>query len=285
MSMIRLLIVALAVGSLGTTSTTCMPLPVATQTDDTASADGGSGGVGTLYYSRTDGAVAAINVETGDEVAVLSSALFTGANPGAGRGIAFDPVTRLMWYSATDGQLHSVNVDTEEAGPDITGIGGANVGSDRHVFIDYARQQILTPITDGSIQIYNTSDQALVGEIPATFFTDGNVGILRHLASDIRNGNIWYAATDGSFREMDPDTLTETGRQISFGEQVGADPGAFRHFVVDADRDLLLYVVTDGSIASVDLTTLEAASFTVSSGAFSGADPGAGRTITYDPPE
>lgn len=84
---------------------------------------------------------------------------------------------------------------------------------------------------------------------------------------------------------MDPDTLTETGRQISFAEQTGADPGAFRHFVVDVDRDLLLYVVTDGSIASVNLTTLEAASFTVSSAAFSGADPGAGRTITYDPPE
>ena len=91
MSIIRILIVTLAIGSLGTTSTTCMPLPVDMQTDDAASADGGSGGVGTLYYARTDGAVAAINIETGDEVAVLSASLFTGANPGAGRVIAFDP--------------------------------------------------------------------------------------------------------------------------------------------------------------------------------------------------
>ena len=115
MSMIRFLIVALAVGSLGVMGASCPTMPVTTQGDDAASGDSGGGGVGTLYYSRTDGAVAAINVETGDEVAVLSSALFTGANPGAGRGIAFDPVTRLMWYSATDGQLHSVNVDTEAA--------------------------------------------------------------------------------------------------------------------------------------------------------------------------
>ena len=106
----------------------------------------------------------------------------------------------------------------------------------------------------------------------------------RHLASDIRSGNIWYAATDGSFREFDPDTATVTGREISFGEQVGADPGAFRHFVVDPDRDLLLYSVTDGSIASIDLTTLQAASLTISSGSFDGADPGAGRIITYDDP-
>ena len=104
------------------------------------------------------------------------------------------------------------------------------------------------------------------------------------LTIGIRDGNIWYAATDGSFREMDPDTVTHTGREISFGEQVGADPGAFRHFVIDPDRDLLLYSVTDGSIASIDLTTLQGASLTISSGSFSGADPGAARIITYDDP-
>ncbi len=239
---------------------------------------------GTLYYSRTDGAVAALDVTTQEEVAVILSSAFIGGVPGAGREIAFDPVTRLMWYSATDGLLHSVNVDTLVAGPEILEIPGANEGVGRHVYIDYSRRRILTPITDGSIQMYDLADQSDAGSIPATFFTDGNVGGLRHLASDIRDGNIWYAATDGSFREMDPDTVTNTGREISFGEQVGADPGAFRHFVIDPDRDLLLYSVTDGSIASIDLTTLQAASLTISSGSFSGGDPGAARIITYDDP-
>lgn len=243
---------------------------------------GGSTPGGILYYARTDGAVAAIDVTTSDEVSVLSATAFAGANPGFGRGIAFDPVTRLMWYSATDGQIHSVNIDTEVAGPTIGSIPGAITGAGRHLFIDYAGRRLLTPITDGTVQMYDLADQQDAGSLPSALFAGGNVGGFRHFASDIRSGNLWYAVTDGSFQEIDLDTETATGRTISFGEQVGADPGAFRHFVIDPERDLLLYVVTDGSIASIDLTTLTRADFVISSGAFSGADPGAGRTITYD---
>lgn len=238
---------------------------------------------GILYYSRTDGSVPAISVDTGQEVTLIPPSAFVGANPGASRNIAFDPETRVMWYSATDGHIHSVNVDTLEAGPDIFVI-DADIGAARHLFIDYARRKIITPLTSGAIQMYNLSDQAESGLIPADFFTDGNVGGFRHFASDSRTGALWYAATDGSFREMDPDALVETGRQIPFSVQIGANPGALRHFVVDPVRDLLLYVVTDGSIASINLTTLEADPFAISSDAFSGADPGAGRPITYDPP-
>jgi len=82
---------------------------------------------------------------------------------------------------------------------------------------------------------------------------------------------------------MDPDTMTLTGKVISFGVQIGANPGAYRHFVVDPARYLLLYAVTDGSIASINLTTLQAAQFNISAAAFVGANPGAGRVITYEP--
>ena len=240
---------------------------------------------GVLYYPRADGVVAGIDVDTGVEVITVPSASFVGAVVGSGRETAFDPVMRLLWYSATDGFLHSVNVDSLVAGPDITTIPGGNVGTARHLFIDYARRKLMTPITDGSIQFYNLSDQQTSGSIPSNFFTDGNVGVFRHLGSDERSGTIWYAATDGSFREMDPDSLTDTRRVVPFSEQQGANPGAFRHMVVDPARNLLLYAVTDGSVASIDLAILQAAAFAIAVSAFDNAGPGAGRIITYDPPE
>lgn len=240
-------------------------------------------GQGVLYFPKADGSVGGVDLGTTNQVNSLSAAAFVqGANPGAGRTIAFDPVTRLMWYSATDGFIYSVHVDTLSAGPSITSIPGANPGANRHVFLDYKRRNLWTSQLDGSVAIYSLATQASVGSIPIGFFTDGNVGGFRHFASDERSGMVWYAATDGSFREMDPDTVTHTGRLISFGEQTGANPGAFRHFVVDPLRDLLLYCVTDGSIAAVNLTTLTAAPFTISSAPFIGSSAGAGRTITLD---
>jgi hypothetical protein len=239
---------------------------------------------GILFYARTDGAAAGLSVPDGNEVHVVPANVFTGANPGAAREIAFDPETRLLWYSATDNQIYSVNVDTQAAGPSISGIPGGIIGGARHVYIDYARRHLLATISDGSIQKYDLATQQSAGSIPANFFTDGNIGEFRHVASDVRSGTIWYAATDGSFREMNPDTLTETGRMILFNVQTGANPGAFRHFVVDHVRNLLLYAVTDGSIASIDLTTLQAGGLTMGSNVFSGANPGAGRIITYDLP-
>ena len=167
---------------------------------------------GTLYYPRDDGFVAGIDADTGAEISTIAGTAFAGANVGSGREVAFDPLTRLMWYSAVDGLIYSVNADTEVAGPSITSIPGGNVGSSRHLFIDYSRRTLLTPLTDGSIQMYSLLDQQASGTIPAGFFTDGNIGAFRHLASDQRTGYIWYAATDGSFREMDPDTLSDTGK-------------------------------------------------------------------------
>ncbi len=239
---------------------------------------------GVLYYARTDGSVPAIDVVTGTEVAVISSSEFIGANPGGAREIAFDPETRLLWYSATDNQIYSVHVDTLDNGPSITSIPGAIIGSARHLFIDYTNRKLIVPITDGSVIFYNLSDQQQSGSIPSNFFTDGNVGAFRHFASDARTGNLWYAATDGSFREMNPVTSTHTGRVISFSEQTGANPGGGRHFVIDTVRNLLVYMVTDDSMASINLDTLQAAAFTISGTAFTGAAIGAGRIITIDSP-
>jgi len=242
-----------------------------------------AGAQGILYFPRADGSVWGVDVGTTNNVKQLSAAAFAqGANTGAGRNIAFDPVTRLMWYSATDGFIYTVHVDTLVAGPSITVIPGANPGGNRHIFIDYKRRNLWTSQPDGSVAIYSLATQASVGTIPIGFFIDGNVGSLRHFASDQRSGLVWYAATDGRFLEMDPDTITRTGRAIPFTQQTGANPGAGRHFVVDPLRDLLLYCVSDGSIASVNLTTLTAAPFTISSNPFIGSTTGSGRTITID---
>ena len=238
---------------------------------------------GTLYYPRDDGFVAGVNADTGAEVATITDTAFVAPNVGSGREIAFDPVTRLMWYSASDGLIYSVNADTEVAGPSITSIPGGNVGANRHVFIDHSRRKLMTPLTDGSIQMYGLLDQQASGTIPATVFNDGYSGEFRHLASDERTGNVWYAATDGSFRELDPETASTTGKTILFSVQTGNNPGAFRHMVVDVGRDLLLYAVSDGSIASLDLTTLQAGTFSLAPSTFS-SEAGASRIITYDSP-
>lgn len=238
---------------------------------------------GILYFPRADGSVWGVDIGTTNIVKQLNASAFAqGANTGAGRNIAFDPLTRLMWYSATDGFIYSVQVDSLIAGPSITTIPGANPGGSRHIFIDYKRRNLWTSQLDGSVAIFSLATQAGVGSIPIAFFTDGNVGGLRHFASDQRSGLVWYAATDGRFIEMDPETVTRTGRAIPFSEQTGANPGAGRHFVVDPLRDLLLYCVTDGSIASVNLTSLTAAAFTISSNPFIGSTTGSGRTITMD---
>lgn len=239
----------------------------------------------TLYYSRTDGAIGAIDIVSLDESLAVPSNAFVGAVVGASREIAFDPESGLLWYSATDGTIYSLNVNGLADGPMISGIPGANSGADRHLFIDYAHRTLLVPITDGSVEIYSLATQQSVGSIPSNLFTDGNVGGFRHFASDPRTGNVWFAATDGSFRELDPVAKSVTGRQIPFSEQTGANPGAFRHFVVDPTRDQLFYMVTDDSVASIDVGTLEAASFTIPSATFAGALVGAGRIITYDAPQ
>ena len=241
-------------------------------------------GANVLYYSNTDGSVIGLDIGSGATVNTLPSNLFQGAVVGAARETAFDPVARLLWYTATDNAVYSVNVDTQASGPSISSanLAGAAVGAERHIFIDYSRRYLMLTTTSGAIQRFTLDTQSAVDSIPSTFFTDGNVGTLRHLASDIRNGNIWYAATDGSFREFNPDSLTHTGRQISFGQQVGANPGAYRHFVIDPNADMMYYAVTDGSLSSINLSTLTRGSTILGSNVFAGANPGAGRIITYD---
>jgi hypothetical protein len=237
-----------------------------------------------LYYSNTDGSVIGVDVNSGTTANTIPSNLFSGAIVGASREMAFDPTTRLLWYTATDNAVYSVNVDTRVSGPSISSgrITGAAVGAERHIFIDYSRRYLMLTTTSGAIQRFTLDTQTSVANIPSTLFTDGNVGTLRHLASDIRNGNIWYAATNGSFREFNPDSLTHTGRQISFGEQVGANPGAYRHFVIDPNADMMYYAVTDGSLSSISLSTLKRGSTILGSNVFAGANPGAGRIVSFD---
>lgn len=237
-----------------------------------------------MYYAVTDGTVRALNVDTGAPTATLAANNFAGGIVGAGREIAFDPETRLLWYSATDNTVRSFNVDTLAVGPTIpsNALPGAAIGAARHVYIDYVGRRLLVTMTNGDIPMYNLSDQSPAGTIPSAAFNNAAV-TPRHLAADPRSGTMWFAATDGSFRELDMTLMQLTGRTIPFGGlQVGGNPGAFRHMVVDAARNLMLYSVTDGSVASIDMTTFQAGAHTISSTAFAGAIVGAGRIITAD---
>lgn len=241
---------------------------------------GNPGGI--LYYANTDGSAVALDMQ-GNEVATILAPSFTGGNPGAAREIAFDPDTRLMWYSATDGQLYSVNVDTLAAGPSIRNVPDASPGAGRHVFIDYLRNRVVTPLTNGSALRFRAGNQRQAGTYRSTVFPGANAGAFRHLTYDPRSGNYWYSVTDGSITEHNGATGKATGRKIRQPQLRGANPGAFRHLAVDPVRNILLYAVTDGSIAAVNLATLKKHPFTISAAAFRGANPGAARTITYDP--
>ena len=237
-----------------------------------------------MYYAVTDGTVRALNIDTGAPTASLAASNFAGAIVGSGREIAFDPETRLLWYSATDNTVRSFNVDTLAVGPTIpsSALPGAAIGADRHLYIDYVGRRLLVTTTSGDIPMYNLSDQSTAGTIPNAAFNNAVIAS-RHLAADPRTGTMWFAATDGSFRELDRTLMQLTGRTIPFGGlQVGGNPGAFRHMVVDAARNLMLYAVTDGSVASIDMTTFQAGAHTISSTAFAGAIVGAGRIITAD---
>ena len=208
--------------------------------------------------------------------------MFTGGNPGAAREIAFDPARRLMWYSATDGQIYSVNVDTLAAGPNIRTIPDASPGAGRHMVVDFLRNRIVTPLTNGSAMRFRAANQQRAVTFRSNVFPGANPGAFRHLGFDPRSGNFWHAVTDGSITEHNGQTGKVTGRKIRQSQLRGANPGAFRHVVVDPLRNLLLYSVTDGSIAAVNLATLKKHGFKIPANKFRGANPGAARTITYD---
>jgi hypothetical protein len=235
-----------------------------------------------MYYSREDGGVGAVDLDLGKEVATIPAASFMAGNPGEDRVIAVNQDRTRLWYTGTDGQIYSLNLSDATPGPKIAPIPDAPVTPERHLFIDYAHDDLLIPFTDGSVHLYAATDLQPVKTIPASFFTDGNVGGLRHFASDIRTRTLWYAAMDGSFVEMDPETVIKTGRVIPFRGQKGGNPGPYRHFAIVPTRNLLLYSVTDGSVASIDLGTFQQGAMTLSSGDFDSAAPGARRIITHD---
>jgi hypothetical protein len=244
---------------------------------------------GLLLYPRNDGSVAGIDVATSNLVTTIPHTAFVGANAGARRNLALDPIARLLWYAASDGRLYSVNLATLAPGPSLTNIAGTNPGPARLLFHDYARGSIWVPLDDGSVAIYQPPAQAPIAAIPANVFSNDGVGALRHFASDERDGTMWYAGTNGAFFQFDPATTNFTGRAIRFvaGAQLGDKPGAERFFVIDPLRNLLLYNVTNngannGYIESVNLTTLTKGNYTNAAATFSDGYFGATRPLTYD---
>jgi hypothetical protein len=244
---------------------------------------------GILLYPRNDGSVAGIDVATSNLVTTIPNTAFVGANAGARRNLALDPIARLLWYAANDGLLYSVNLATLAPGPSLTNIAGANPGPARLLFHDYARGTVWVPLDDGSVAIYQPPAQAPIASLPANVFSNDGVGALRHFASDERDGTMWYAGTNGAFFQFDPATTNFTGRAIRFvaGAQLGDKPGAERFFVIDPLRNLLLYNVTNNSanngyLASVNLTTLLRGDYTNAAATFSNGYFGATRPLTYD---
>ena len=241
---------------------------------------GNPGGV--LYYANTDGSAVALDMQ-GNELATIQAPAFKGGNPGAAREIALDPATRLMWYSRSDGPIDSVNIDTLAAGPQIRSIPDASVGAGRHVFIDYLRNRIVSPLTNGSVARFRMSNQKRAGTYRSPVFQGANPGAFRHMTFDPRMGHFWHAVTDGTIAEHQGQTGKATGRKIRQPQLRGANPGAFRHLAVDPLRNILLYAVTDGSVAAVNLANLKKHPFKIGANKFRGANPGGARTITYDP--
>jgi hypothetical protein len=244
---------------------------------------------GILLYPRNDGSVAGIDVATSNLVLTIPAGAFVGANAGAGRQLALDPLARLLWYAASDGNLYSLQLPTLAAGPSLTNIPGANPGAARRLFLDHARRTLWVPLSDGSVAIYQPPAPAPLAFIPPTAFSNDNVGAFRHFASDERDGTMWYAATNSAFLQFNPATTNFTGRAIPFqaGVQTGQRPGANRYFVIDPLRNLLLYNVTNsttnnGSLASINLATLTAGSFSVAPSTFTNGLLGATRPLTYD---
>lgn len=244
---------------------------------------------GILLYPRNDGSVAGVDVATSNIVTVIPAGAFLGANAGAQRNLAIDPIARLLWYAASDGNLYSFHLETLAAGPSLTNLPGANPSAERRLYCDLARGRIWVPIDDGSVAIFQPPAQTPVATIPASVFSNDGVGALRSFASDERDGTMWYAGTNSAFFQFDPATTNFTGRTIPFtaGAQTGTKPGANRDFVIDPLRNLLLYNITNsgannGSIASVNLTTRLAGQFNLDTTVFSNGFAGATRPLAYD---
>jgi len=207
----------------------------------------------------------------------LPASLFAGPPLPAGylRQMAYDPFNQLIWYSTVNGtadQIRSVNSTTGLPGAVIiNALPGQPVGFRRPVYIDYGGQRLMTLNNDGSVSLFDLASGAPHGSIPAGFFTDGwmGFGFVRCFGSDPRTGNAWYAAADGSFREiaLSP-AVHATGRMISNANQIGAPQSVFRNFVIDPKLNALIYetnVTGLGSpgegyaaytLAAISLTTL-----------------------------
>lgn len=237
-----------------------------------------------IYYAVPDGSVQALDIATGQNTTLLPSNAFAGGVVGAARQLAFDAVSRLMYYSSPDGAIRSVNVDNRRAGPTLpsNAIPVGSAGADRPVCIDDVGRRLLVPLGDGSVQMYDLANLQPVGRIPRSAFQNSSPAVFRLLASDPRRGTIWFAHSDGSFREIDPDTGAATGRLLPLSVQVGATTVVLRHFTIDAGRDLLLYPTVNGTIASIQIAAVAPGPLTLASNQFRGGGVGALRSFTSD---
>jgi len=249
---------------------------------------------GAIFYALETGEVRALDMETGGDTGIsIPDASFFGDPPPTAtrRNIAYDPDEDLLWYSADDSNVHSLYVSTLAAGPIISDIGDAPLGAIRTIAIDSFVRRLYISSSLGHVEVYNLQTNAKMFTIPLSAFgsTEPNPGNRRRLAAD-GNGNLWYAANDGDFKEFVPrqDSPSFTGRVIQFvAQNEPLNPRQYRAFVTAGwpNHDHHLYYATsEGDVLSFNLDTLAFAGLTLSEPWFwTTSNPGALRTLAIDP--
>jgi len=221
---------------------------------------------GAIFYALDSGEVRALDMETGNDsgISIPAAAFFPGhPTPAVDRNFAYDALTDLLWYAAADNHVHSLYVSTLAAGPIIDDINDANYGPDRTLTLDSNVRRLYISDSFGNVHVYELLTHTRMFTIPPSAFGLGepNPGNLRRLSAD-GTSNLWYAASDGTFKEFVPLQSGPyfTGRFVPLTAQVEpANEGQYRAFVAmmwpNGDHHLH-YATSDGDVRTVDLATM-----------------------------
>ena len=123
---------------------------------------------------------------------------FAGANPGAGRQMALDPLADLLYYAVSDGSIASVDLQspTLDAGPSIPSpsLMGANPGANRRIAFDAQTKLLWYAVTDGRAASIDPVTLVSGPTLASTLFAGANPGDWRHIAVE---SSLWAIFADG----------------------------------------------------------------------------------------
>ncbi len=248
--------------------------------------------LGVIFYSLEDGSLMGKNMTVGPYTgSQLGPFAFFGTPPApaTSRNIAFDRVEGLMWYAASDNHVHSIDWASGGAGPIINDINDAFYGAIRTLAVDENNRRLYVSTSQGDVKVYNLVNNTYMYTIPFTNWgnSEPNPGNKRQLAVD-DYGFLWYAAADGSFKQFNPaqSSMSYTGVEIPFSQQIGSNPGQNRYFEIvkwPAGQHYMYYAASDSSIRVLNLDTLTNVNILYPASDFNTTSfPGALRAFTID---